>query len=812
MVRRTLASLCATPTTSVLPDDARPGDTGLADTDKGLADARPAAPGSNHARAARGPLAALLAPLLAATLLLLSAPPQAAAVVVRAANGHLYGVLYRATVEASHRKRSRNARGETSKPLEYQTEHGPIMLKTKVYPIFWAPSGHQFPAGYEATIEQYLEDIAESSKLGLVATNDWSIPTQYTNAAGEHISEIFEFGEALHDETAYPGSPEANCPGDTKTSRPCIADAQVQAEVKEDVIAHGWPMNAPGTPEDQYLVFFPPGVEGCSEPEGKGCTYSESGGYCGYHGSFEAETGMWLVYSNIPSIYGCASGQAPDGVSAPATKAERQEVDGTLDTLNHELAESATDPLVENKRAWSNPEGQEVGDLCTEPIVKVTDPESGYGLPLGGFIEDDTAFNELIDGKQYYVQALWSNAPTKTPAIAGSPPAGCVQRLGPTPQFKAPEHLQAQLAATFNAEGSYDIEDPITTYEWSFGDGTAPVTTTKPTVSHLFKSAGSFQVSLKVSDARGSTYASTQNGEVTVEAAKAGEPSARFTAPESVTEGETVEVNAAESTDPTNTIDRYEWSFGDGTAPVVQEGESPSALATHTYATAGHYTVKLTVTDMSDKSASAERQITVNAKSSGTTTTTSSSGSTTTTSGSESTTTTTSSGASTTTSSSSTATASASAGAGAGAPTSSQSTTTSSVTTAQRKSPAQLRLASATLVRGRLALVHVACRSASGCHGRLVLLVPRRLLAHGKRAKRGLMRIALVRYSVKPGERGGARILLPPKLARLIRAGRPLLLTVRVLEGGAKARTIKIKVRAAGRRRAIRRRPARKRR
>lgn len=754
-------------------------------------DSRRAAGSAAHRarRRARPALAGLIALALAGATVASVATPEAGAVVVRAANGHLYGVLYRSVVEASHRPHRRHARGETPpEPLNYNsTEGGAVMLKTKVYPIFWAPAGHEFPSGYEATIEQYLQDIAHSSTLGLVATNDWSIPTQYTNGSGEHISEAFEYGEALHDTTAYPGTPEANCPGDKVTETPCLSDAQVQAEVKADVKAKGWPTNAPGKPEDQYLVFFPPNVEGCSEPEGKGCTYSGAeGGYCGYHSSFETEreSGQWLVYSNIPSIAGCASGQAPEGVKAPVTEAQRKEVDGTLDTLNHELAESATDPLTENRIAWMTPiKHLEIGDLCTQPVVEAT--ESIYGIPLGGSFEGDTAFNELINEHQYYVQTLWSNAPTKTPALAGSPPAGCLQRMGPTPQFKAPEHLQAQLAATFNAEGSYDAQDPITQYEWSFGDGTPVVKSTTPTVSHVFKSNGTYEVSLTVSDVRGATYASTEKLTVTPAAAEEGHPEAEFSYPATITAGEQIEFNASATKDAKNTVDRYEWSFGDGSAPVV----SSEPTVKHVFATGGEYAVSLTVTDMSNKSDKIEKRVKVASSESTSTTTTS-------------THTTSTSPSTSSTSTTTTATVA------------THSTTTAS-TSSGHKARRRLRLAGREIVRGREALLRVSCPAGSGCSGRVVLLAPARLLAHGRHAKkRGLMRVTSARYTIKAGRTLTLRILLPAKLARLLGRGRALVLTVRILEAGGAPGTARLTLREGkpSKRRALRRRRARRRR
>ncbi|MCW3130185.1 MAG: M14 family zinc carboxypeptidase [Methanophagales archaeon] len=60
--------------------------------------------------------------------------------------------------------------------------------------------------------------------------------------------------------------------------------------------------------------------------------------------------------------------------------------------------------------------------------------------------------------------------------------------------------------------------------------------------------------------------------------------------PENPIINETITFNASNSTDPDGTIENYEWTFGDG---EKAEGE----IVTHSYSSAGNYTVKLTVTD-----------------------------------------------------------------------------------------------------------------------------------------------------------------------------------------------------------------------
>jgi hypothetical protein len=80
-----------------------------------------------------------------------------------------------------------------------------------------------------------------------------------------------------------------------------------------------------------------------------------------------------------------------------------------------------------------------------------------FGMVLG--VSEGGAFNQLIDGHGYYLQAIWSDAPTQTPASGQA--AGCVARIGPTPSFTAPASGQVGQAVSFDGSGSYDISAPI---------------------------------------------------------------------------------------------------------------------------------------------------------------------------------------------------------------------------------------------------------------------------------------------------------------------------------------------------------------
>jgi RHS repeat-associated protein len=137
----------------------------------------------------------------------------------------------------------------------------------------------------------------------------------------------------------------------------------------------------------------------------------------------------------------------------------------------------------------------------------------------------------------------------------------------------------------FNGTGSTAPSgQTITNYAWSFGDGS---TGTGATPSHSYSSAGSFTVSLTVTDTSGATNAATTTATI------AAPPIAKPGGPYSGNVGQTIPFNGAGSTAPSGqTITSYAWNFGDNS---TGSGATPS----HSYVTAGSFTVSLTVTDTS---------------------------------------------------------------------------------------------------------------------------------------------------------------------------------------------------------------------
>ena len=138
------------------------------------------------------------------------------------------------------------------------------------------------------------------------------------------------------------------------------------------------------------------------------------------------------------------------------------------------------------------------------------------------------------------------------------------------------------LEISVDASDSSDADGEIVEYAWDFGDDT---TGTGATASHEYTAAGTYEVTLTVTDDRGATGTVTKAVEV-AEIPNAA-PVAEFS---SSADGLEVAFDGSASTDADGSIVSYAWEFGDNATGT-------GATASHEYAAAGTYNVKLTVTD-----------------------------------------------------------------------------------------------------------------------------------------------------------------------------------------------------------------------
>jgi len=137
----------------------------------------------------------------------------------------------------------------------------------------------------------------------------------------------------------------------------------------------------------------------------------------------------------------------------------------------------------------------------------------------------------------------------------------------------------------FDASASFDPDGYVTSYFWTFGDGT---NATDMVVTHAYADDGSYMVTLTVTDNDGATASSTATRTVLNR-----HPVASFIeSATTVFAGEVIQFNASASYDPDGSIVSYAWNFGDGNITTTS-----APTINHTYTTPRTYNVTLTVTD-----------------------------------------------------------------------------------------------------------------------------------------------------------------------------------------------------------------------
>lgn len=202
----------------------------------------------------------------------------------------------------------------------------------------------------------------------------------------------------------------------------------------------------------------------------------------------------------------------------------------------------------------------------------------------------------------------FGNASARSATIRVVPVGPVVPPDGLAPYFtflpSAPMEQQQvlfQACADSSRPACAPANNPIAEYDWDFGDGHGGSGRFQ---THAYELAGSYTVTLEVSDSYGRTASSAQ--QVTVGAGAV--PTASFVfSPSSPRANQTIAFNASASAATAGRrIVSYTWDFGDGTGP-----RGGGSAINYSYASVGSYNVTLVVTDDAGKSASVTVGVTV---------------------------------------------------------------------------------------------------------------------------------------------------------------------------------------------------------
>lgn len=157
-------------------------------------------------------------------------------------------------------------------------------------------------------------------------------------------------------------------------------------------------------------------------------------------------------------------------------------------------------------------------------------------------------------------------------------------RVAPRAMAGDPVTVAPGEVVPFSGIMSVPSDSPLTTYQWTFGDGALAQTAE---AEHSYEAPGSYRAVLRVSD--GSQHP-CNFGVATRLVTVNFPPVAEAGTDVSTIVGRAVTLDGIASYDVDGAIETYDWNMGDGT--VLQ-----GSLVTHVYTTPGVYRVALSVTD-----------------------------------------------------------------------------------------------------------------------------------------------------------------------------------------------------------------------
>jgi len=206
----------------------------------------------------------------------------------------------------------------------------------------------------------------------------------------------------------------------------------------------------------------------------------------------------------------------------------------------------------------------QLGGELPSSMLNLTDLEDAHGLDICGnsLSTNNAQLRDFLNTKQ--VDGDWEGCQTGS---SQSPDAD----FSWTPLWPLSGEPVVFSDESTNSPASWS---------WTFGDGG---TSSQQNPSHTYQSAGSYQVTLTVSNSHGSDSVTK-----TVTVATGGSPPvADFTwTPTSPEVGQSVKFSDQSSSSPTS----WAWTFGDG-------GSSSARNPSHTFQSAGSYSVTLTATN-----------------------------------------------------------------------------------------------------------------------------------------------------------------------------------------------------------------------
>ncbi|TLZ24848.1 MAG: PKD domain-containing protein [Gammaproteobacteria bacterium] len=452
----------------------------------------------------------------------------------------------------------------------------------KVYLVFWGTqwgtegtnsNGYATftgdPRNAAPYIQAWIKGLGTNGEL-------WSgVMTQYCDGSQVAVGATSCPSGAPH--VGYPSGALAGIWYDNSAASPSQASGKQLAAEAVKAAGHFGNTTQASNRYAQYVILSPTGThpDGFNTPGGGFCAWHDYNGDTTLSGGGAAPSPYGdIAFTNMPYV-------ADLGASCGANFVSNS-LDGYSIVGGHEYAETLTDQNPAGgwvNNTGSSFTGQENGDECAWI-------SSGQGA---------AALVAFSTGS-FAMQSTWSNDTNRCdishPIVNGGGGGGT-----PTANFT---YSASGLTVSFT-DTSTDSGGTIGSHAWTFGDG-ATSSATNPT--HTYAAGGTYSVTETVTDSSNGSP-SSKTSAVTV-SASGGTPTANFTYTIS---GLTVNFTDT-STDSGGSIGMHSWNFGDGST-------STAASPSHTYASAGTYSVSETVYDsVSNRSSTKTVSITVTASTS----------------------------------------------------------------------------------------------------------------------------------------------------------------------------------------------------
>ena len=258
---------------------------------------------------------------------------------------------------------------------------------------------------------------------------------------------------------------------------------------------------------------------------------------------------------------------------------------------------TVTKPIPPPVANPGRPYNGNVGQSITFDGSQSTAP-NGQTLTYAWDFGDNSTGSGVAPTHAYSAAGTFTVSLTVTDTSGGTNTATTVATVIPLPVAKpgGPYNGNVGQSITFDGSQSTAPNGQTLRYAWDFGDSS---TGSGVTPTHAYSAAGTFTVSLTVTDTSGGTNTATTVATVIPL------PVAKPGGPYNGNVGQTITFDGSQSTAPNGQTLTYSWDFGDNS---TGSGVAP----THAYSAAGTFTVSLTVTDTSRGTNTATALVVVN--------------------------------------------------------------------------------------------------------------------------------------------------------------------------------------------------------